>query len=217
MIVLICSGGPSDVLCPLERFLNRDDVLFIGADKGAQSLVENGITPDIIIGDFDSIDQRVFAELKQKVKKIIYANIEKDETDTDLALNVALTYEPTEILLTGVTGGRLDHEEAAKRSILRVQQMHPSICCSIENKQNRLQFLVEPNKPHVLNHIHQYVSFFAVAEPIQEVTLRGVKYETTKEYLALDSSRYTSNEIIDKQHAHIIFSNGICLMITSMD
>ena len=216
MIVLICSGGPANELCSLERFLNCDDVFVIGADKGAETLFDHGITPDVMIGDFDSIDQAKMELLQSQVKKIIYAEVEKDETDTDLALNYAVSLSPSKIILTGVSGGRLDHEEAAKRSLLRVQLENPTIPCIIENRNNRLQFLTVPNKEISLTNDYRYISFFAYLENIEGVTLRGVKYETVNVPMPIMSSMFTSNEIVSVD-CSILFTNGICLMITSAD
>lgn len=216
MIVLICSGGPADELCSLERFLNCDDVLKVGADKGAETLLDQGIIPDVMIGDFDSINQAKMEILQKQVKEIIYANVEKDETDTDLALNYAVSLAPSKIILTGVSGGRLDHAEAAKRSLLRVQLENPTIPCILEDRNNRLQFLIEPNKEIPLAKEYRYISFFAYLENIEGVTLRGVKYETVNIPMPLMSSMFTSNEIVSDD-CSILFTNGICLMITSAD
>jgi thiamine pyrophosphokinase len=216
MIVLICSGGPADELCSLERFLNCDDVLIIGADKGAETLFDRGIIPNVMIGDFDSINQAKMEILQKQVKEIIYANVEKDETDTDLALNYAVNLSPSKIILTGVSGGRLDHEEAAKRSLLRVQLDNPTIPCILENRNNRLQFLIEPNKEIRISKEYRYISFFAYSENIEGVTLHGVKYETENVPMPLMSSMFTSNEIVSAD-CSILFTNGICLMITSAD
>ena len=216
MIVLICSGGPADELCSLERFLDCDDVLVIGADKGAETLFDRGIIPNVMIGDFDSIDQAKMDILQKQVKEIIYADVEKDETDTDLALNYAVNLAPSKIILTGVSGGRLDHEEAAKRSLLRVQLENPTIPCILVNRNNRLQFLIEANKEIPLTKEYRYISFFAYLENIEGVTLRGVKYETVNVPMPLMSSMFTSNEIVSED-CSILFTNGICLMITSAD
>ena len=85
-------------------------------------LVEKGIIPDAIVGDFDSVTEEEWHELHEaSLEKLKKFQAEKDETDTDLALLKALTYKPTEIVVTGVTGGRLDHYEAALRSIYHLQ------------------------------------------------------------------------------------------------
>lgn len=216
MIVFICSGGPSEQICSLEAYKTMKNVYFIGADKGALTLYENGIVPNAIIGDFDSIDKESLTKLKKIVPVVLKAEVEKDETDTDLALDYALTLEPSEIILTGVSGGRLDHEEAAKRSLLRVQLQKPEMHIKIMSKQNSMEFFVKANEWVTFTSPYKYVSFFAANESIREVTLRGVKYETTNEPMDFCSARFTSNEIVAEK-GHILFSNGICLMITSAD
>jgi len=140
----------------------------------------------------------------------------KNETDTDLALLKAYTFAPQEIVLTGVTGGRLDHYEAAVRSIYRLQKEHPQIELKIINHTNMLQFLLPGTHTIYADDRYRYLSFFAHEEPIQGVTLRQVKYETTNEEISLGTSRFTSNEIIGTSGS-ISFSQGICLMIRSID
>ncbi len=63
---------------------------------------------------------------------------------------------------------------------------------------------------------YQYLSFFAYEQIVKDVTLRGVKYETTNETIELGTSRFTSNEL-NSIEGYISFSSGICLMIRSSD
>ncbi len=53
--VIICSGGPKQDLPSFEKYRHTEDVIFIGADKGSIYLLEQGIVPDEIVGDFDSL------------------------------------------------------------------------------------------------------------------------------------------------------------------
>ena len=214
--IVVCAGGPLTELCSFSPYKERDDVYFIGADRGALYLIEQGITPHAIVGDFDSLSQAEFGRVMEHTNDAQRFKEEKNETDTDLALLKALTYEPTEIVLTGVTGGRLDHYEAAVRSIYRLQKENPSITLKIVNDSNTLQFLLPGTHVIEADERFRYLSFFAHEQPIEGVTLRNVKYETTNEHISLGSSRFTSNEIIGASGS-IFFSHGICLMIRSID
>ncbi|MGA3674900.1 thiamine diphosphokinase [Lysinibacillus agricola] len=214
--VVVCAGGPKEELCSFKPFKEQDDIIFIGADRGALFLVEQGITPHAIVGDFDSLSQEEYEMVMTHTNDSQRFLEEKNETDTDLALLKALTYTPLEIVLTGVTGGRLDHYEAAVRSMYRFQKEHPQVVLKISNHANMLQFLM-PGKHNIeANEQYRYLSFFAHEEPIKDVTLRQVKYETTNEEISLGTSRFTSNEIIGNSGS-ISFSQGICLMIRSID
>lgn len=209
MIVAICAGGPlSEVAFSLRPHK------WIGVDRGAYALIERGILPDTIVGDFDSVTAEEFAQISAAVAHVEKFQSEKDETDTDLALDCALLWQPTEVWLTGVTGGRLDHYEAALRAMYRMQKAHPAILFKLINVQNELQFLL-PGEHALAKSPHKYLSFFAYDEPMEQVTLRGVKYETTDERIERGTSRFTSNEIL--VDASISFTGGICLMVTSLD
>ncbi len=215
-LVVVCAGGPKEELCSFVPFTKKEDVLFIGADRGALYLIEQGITPHAIVGDFDSLTHEEYELVMKHTNDRQRFQEEKNETDTDLALLKAYTYQPSEIVLTGVTGGRLDHYEAAIRSIYRLQREHPHIVLKIMNHANLLQFLMPGTHTIQADEQYRYLSFFAHEEPIKNVTLRQVKYETTNEEITLGTSRFTSNEIIGDSGS-ISFSQGICLMIRSID
>ena len=86
--------------------------LVIAADAGYRACREAGIIPDLLLGDFDSMDQPAdFAN-------IIRSPVEKDDTDTMLAIKTALARDCREIYLYGGTGGaRLDHTLANLQSL----------------------------------------------------------------------------------------------------
>lgn len=214
--VVVCAGGPKQELCSLTSLQSQRDEVFIGADRGALYLIEQGITPHAIVGDFDSLSDEEYQLVLAQTNDQQRFKEEKNETDTDLALLKAFTFAPQEIILTGVTGGRLDHYEAAVRSIYRLQKEHPHIVFKIINHTNMLQFLLPGTHAIYADSRYRYLSFFAHEEPIKDVTLRQVKYETTKEEITLGTSRFTSNEIIGTSGS-ISFSRGICLMIRSID
>ena len=71
---------------------------------------ELGLVPDVIVGDFDSVDPAVLA-FYRKMEHIVWEvhQPEKDDTDTELALKRAMAMGAGEIVILGATGGRLDH------------------------------------------------------------------------------------------------------------
>lgn len=83
---------------------------YIGVDRGALILVENGYRPDLALGDFDSITEAEKQEITQKAKKCITFEPEKDDTDAELSLVYAKQlFESEQIIFYGWSGGRLDH------------------------------------------------------------------------------------------------------------
>lgn len=216
MKILICSGGPKEELCSFSPYKEDQEMYFIGVDRGALYLLEEGIVAHEIIGDFDSLTEEEWKKVSSQVEKIEKHRVEKDETDTDLALLKAISYQPKEIFITGVTGGRLDHFEAALRTVLHTQTQFPHIHHKIINRYNEISILLPGKHKICRDEKYRYLSFFSYKQSVKNVTLRGVKYETTSETIELDSSRFTSNELVSEE-GYISFSSGICLMIRSSD
>ena len=132
--VVICAGGPSEELPDLAAY-RTEGTIFIGVDRGALHLLDEGIVPNEAVGDFDSVSEEEFCRIQEDVERIDSFRSEKDETDTELAVARALAYHPKEVIITGVTGGRLDHYESALHLLYRMQVEHKDISFLIRNAQ----------------------------------------------------------------------------------
>ena len=82
----------------------------IAADKGLEFFITAGITPDLIVGDFDSLSSegKIYME-KLPQTSISRLKPEKDDSDTQSAVNLAISQGAKDILILGGTGTRLDH------------------------------------------------------------------------------------------------------------
>ena len=215
--VIVCSGGPVEEVVDFEQLpLLEEETIFIGADRGALHLLEKGITPTEVIGDFDSLTKEEFHLVKQQVSKVTVLQVEKDETDTHIAIEKALTYQPDEIILTAVTGGRLDHYEAALHDFCRFQMDYPDILFSIQNNKNIIRFLLPGSHEIELDDHYKYISFFSFGEKVEKISLTGFLYNVTDENMTVGNAKFTSNELKDRTST-ISFKAGICLMIRSSD
>ena len=108
-IVVVASGAlaPGD-----ERQLEGAD-LVIAADGGADSLDRLGRRPDRLVGDLDSADPVLVGRLEAAGTRVDRHPIDKEASDTELAVRAALDAGADRIDLLGATGGRrLDHELA---------------------------------------------------------------------------------------------------------
>ena len=85
------------------------DDLVIAADAGYETCRTAGITPDVILGDFDSMDAPA------QGPGVIHLPVEKDDTDTGHAITYALAHGFRTLVLTCALGGRLDHGRDARR------------------------------------------------------------------------------------------------------
>ena len=86
--------------------------LVIAADAGYRVCQQAGIVPDLLLGDFDSMDQPDFPNIRR-------SPVEKDDTDTMLAVKTALEEGCDTVYIYGGTGGkRLDHTLANLQTLL---------------------------------------------------------------------------------------------------
>ncbi len=214
--VVICGGGPKNELMSFQSYSNDEDIVFIGADRGAITLLELGVMPQEAVGDFDSLSSEELMYLQQTIKSLNPVSSEKDETDAELAIAKALTFKPTHIVITGVTGGRLDHFMAILNSVFRFQTNYPLVTFKIVNKWNELYLLSAGDHELVKNKELPYVSFFSFQRSIENVTLNGFKYDVADETIELGNARFTSNELLYEEGS-ISFTSGICLVIRSSD
>ena len=75
----------------------------IAADRGYRIALSQGIVPDLVVGDFDSLGE------VPDVPDLIRLNVRKDETDLEHAAMVGLEKGCTEFIVYGAVGGKLDH------------------------------------------------------------------------------------------------------------
>ena len=129
-------GGPKDQIPDLDEFKNGQKSLWIGVDRGTRYLLEEGIVPDIAIGDFDSITYHEFLMLKETGSEVKKFHTEKDETDMELAIQKAYEYKPSIIKIFGATGGRLDHLIANINLLYQYLQNNDKVHTEIIDKQN---------------------------------------------------------------------------------
>jgi thiamine pyrophosphokinase len=96
-----------DIPPEIIKSLHSSD-LIIAADGGTHHCESLGITPNVIIGDFDSLDSSKIIDYRQAGVEIIQYPIQKDETDLELVLEYTLKQGVTEIFIIGALGARWD-------------------------------------------------------------------------------------------------------------
>ena len=109
---IIFTGG-ADIFCGGFNPSDFDASYIIAADSGCtqiKRLCDNvfHILPNLLLGDMDSFDKKKALELFPNTEFMQYPK-EKDYTDTQLALKIAIDMGYTDIEIIGGTGGRCDH------------------------------------------------------------------------------------------------------------
>lgn len=211
--VAIVGNGPKALIPDLSLYRETIDI-WIGADRGTLTLIEQNKRVNYALGDFDSINDQEKQLVMDKVDHIEVYKPEKDETDIELALKKAFTLKPSTIYLFGVTGGRLDHE------LINIQLLHTIVERDIEgiiiDQYNFLQ-LTLPGKHRVNNDSHfPHISFIPFSKEVIGLTLEGFYYPLKNKNISWGSTLCISNKLIGN-YGTFLYEEGILLLIKSRE
>ena len=189
---------------PIDTFdfqINENDIV-IAADSGIINAQKFNITPDFIIGDFDSLGYTPSDD------NTIIHPIEKDDTDTMLAVKLGLEKGFKYFRILGGIGGRLDHTYANIQTASYVA----------ENGGNAVFYGNNENFSVIKNNILTFdkenkgnISIFAL-EKCNNVNIKGTYYELENGNLSINFPLGTSNKFNDKE-ATISVEKGKLLII----
>ena len=101
--------------------------IVIGVDGGAATCFDASVTPQLLVGDFDSLDPAVLAEATKLGVPVRSYPSDKDETDLVLAIDEARSLGVTGLTVTAATGGRLDHTLGVLAALAGAASLLPSI------------------------------------------------------------------------------------------
>jgi thiamine pyrophosphokinase len=207
----IFANGKMDDAPPILKDLHLSD-LIIAADGGTQHCKALGITPNVIIGDFDSLDAADTSSYKQKGTEIIQHPTHKEETDLELALLFATNHEVTHVFIIGALGNRWDMTLANILLAVLFKFSHLSI--RLLDGSDELAILRGEGIFDIKGRPGDTVSLIPLGGDAIGITTRGLVYPLADETLYFGSSRGVSNIILTDQ-ARVIIKTGILLIYIS--
>ncbi len=209
---IIISGGNINKKFVENEILKNDYENIIAVDKGLEILDKCNIKPNYIIGDFDSLDEKILEKyINESNIKVVKLNPEKDYTDTHMAIKFAIELQSTEITIIGAIGTRIDHT-LANIHILK-EPLEKEIKCNILDQNNNITLI---KKTTVIEKKYKYISLIPLTTNVEGVTLEGFKYSLNNATLKFGESIGVSNEQINDK-AIINIKNGILIVIQSKD
>jgi thiamine pyrophosphokinase len=202
---ILCTA-PTEFTPDLLREIRACDLLFCG-DAGVRAAGALGLTPDLIVGDFDS-----YAGALPEGVPVLRLPVEKDYTDSFVCMQQALERGCDFLLLTGVLGGRLDHSMANIQSLrwLREQGARGVLA----DGRNTV-FLLQEEEVEIPRRAGWKLSVFAMGGDCV-VSLSGVKYPLSRYTLTGSFPLGVSNEFLDGP-AGIAVHSGTLLVILARE
>lgn len=212
--ILIISGGSAQEEFLQSLLVKERYSSIIAVDRGLLVADMLKIQPNYIVGDFDSVPLDILSKYKTKDIQIETYPMKKDRTDTHIAIEMALTLNPSSIDLVGATGSRMDHTISNLELLMLAlnQDVDARIldyynCIYLKNK----CFAIKKAKQH-----GNYVSLLPFSNQVKGLKLHGFKYPLDGITLSHASSLGISNELMAKEGI-VEFEEGILAVFETKD
>ena len=149
-----------------------------------------GVTPRLLVGDFDSLGTpQVSAEVE-----VVRVPAEKDDTDTQLAVRLALERGATDITLIAGLSGRVDHTLSTLAILEELEQK--KVRAILTDGHNRVRFLRAGSLLIARDARFRYLSLIVATDRARGVTVEGCKYPLRNALLRRRNQYAISNEIV---------------------
>lgn len=199
---VIVGGAPIADASALRVFLRPDD-FFVFCDCGLRHASSLGVSPDLIVGDFDSYENPHAA-----VETIVLPR-EKDDTDAVFAAREAVRRGFREFLLLGVTGARLDHTlgNLSLLCLLEKSGAHGVI------REEEAEIELVADRPVEIDDAVACFSLLAFGGTARGVTICGAKYPLENAEISCDYPYGVSNEVLPGKVARVTVRDGFLLLV----
>jgi thiamine pyrophosphokinase len=205
--IVIFANGDLPNLNKTHNILRVDDFI-ICADGGTHHALALGLTPNLVVGDMDSIEKDQWQALEKTGVPIELFPRDKNETDLELAINRAIEYQPQQIIIIAALGGRLDQTMGNIALLTRLQLKTFDV--RLDDGAEEIFFCRD--QVQVRGRSGDIVSLIPWGNPVHSIQTQGLKWPLNSETLHPDKTRGISNEMLGET-ASIRISSGNLLVI----
>ncbi len=204
MRCVIISGSPDTNVEEIKSLCTNDDFI-VCADSGYSFAKKAGLTPNLIIGDFDSLKE----ELPQNTE-VVKLNTHKDDTDTEHCVMECIRRGYKDFLLLGSIGGRTDHTFANIATLAFLSEYNYNGIARNNGEEIRI---LKEGSYEMNNKKGLIFSVFPYGCESVNVTYKGAEYMLNNKTLTYNVSRGISNVFIDDE-AEITINRGRAILLT---
>ena len=185
------------------NFKQQEGDYIIAADAGYKYLKEAGITADLVVGDFDSL------EYVPNHPGTVKLNPVKDETDTWEAVRLGMEKGYRDFHFYACTGGRIDHTIA---NIQLLKSVAEKGCRGYLYDKKSVLTVINNSDIKFDDPMCGYISVFSLSDKSMGVTIKGLKYEVEDAVLDNSFPLGVSNEFTGTD-SEISVSEGSLLIV----
>ncbi len=183
----------------------------IAADGGAAHCLALGLTPHLVIGDFDSIAPADLDALQHAGAQLVRHPSRKDQTDLELALETAVREGATDVTILGGLGGRWDQTLA--NLLLPALPWLAQVRVEFADGRQTIRYLRGPGQMALSGHPGDTLSLIALGAGAQGITTSGLEYPLTGGSLQPGSTLGISNTFTGPQ-ATITLDSGLLIILS---
>jgi thiamine pyrophosphokinase len=191
-----------------RRTVIDEEAFVVAADSGYDNALAAGVPVDILIGDMDSVSSEALDHAERNDVDIQRYPADKDETDLELAIDVAVARGATSITILGGEGGQLGHLFGIGLILTNDRWSHVKVVWHVEC--GELQAAI-PSRPVTIDPRYAIVSLLSIGDA-RGVTTSGLQWSLTNADLATGSTRGLSNRTTHP-HATVSVTDGAVLVI----
>lgn len=212
---IIISGGTINDVFALQMLNEIQPEYVIGVDRGLEFLYDNQVIPTHVVGDFDSVKAEV-VEFYQTETKVPIRRFrpEKDASDTEIAVNLAIELGVEKLWILGGTGTRLDHV-MANIQVLKIAH-DVGVKAYLLDAYNRISLAEKEVCLSRNGSFGDYFSVFPFGGIVEDISIEGAKYPLSHYRLCPNSSMCVSNEI-QEEEVKITFPDGMIILMETRD
>lgn len=204
MRCVIISGSQDTNVEEIKSLCTSDDFI-VCADSGYSFAKKAGLTPNLIIGDFDSLKE----ELPQNTE-VVKLNTHKDDTDTEHCVMECIRRGYKDFLLLGSIGGRTDHTFANIATLAFLSEYNYNGIARNNGEEIRI---LKEGSYEMNNKKGLIFSVFPYGCESVNVTYKGAEYMLNNKTLTYNVSRGISNVFVDDE-AEITINRGRAILLT---
>ncbi len=208
MNVVIFAGGTLRPGKAVDAAIAQADRI-IAADSGAATALSYGHIPATVVGDLDSLDAGLQQRLRQQGSQFIQVAVEKNETDSELAVQFAIEQGATAITLLGALGGvRFDHTMANILLLAAVE----TVPIRIIDGPSTGWLLRGPGHTTISGRHGDLLSLLPLTSEAIGIRTSNLYYPLFGETLYFGKPRGVSNVLI-QEHAEVSLEKGLLLIV----
>jgi thiamine pyrophosphokinase len=207
MRAIIFANGDAPDRKTIEQWVTPTDRI-IAADGGTRNALSVGITPHVVIGDLDSLNEADRAQLDRSGVQLIVYPTHKDYTDLELALRYALEQGATEIVIFSALGGRWD-QSLANLMLLTLPELS-QVTTRIIDRAVSIEAIRD--RAEINGRVGDTLSLIALRGDAHGVTIEGCEYPLNDATLPFGATLGISN-VLAQNTAKITVKQGQILAL----